>query len=57
MSDMAEFSMTRGISNRMRAFGKGLIPACFAGAVVVAMAGWIWAIGWVVLRTVSWLLA
>jgi hypothetical protein len=57
MSDMAEVSPTRWNSNRIRAIGQHLLPACFIGAVVIAMAGWLWAIGWVVLEAVNWLLA
>jgi hypothetical protein len=57
MSDMAEVSLTHGICNRLRAVGRRLLPTCFVGALVIAMAGWLWAIGWVVLGAVNWLLA
>jgi hypothetical protein len=54
---MAEVSPTRLNPNKMRAIGRRLLPACFIGTVMVAMAGWLWAIGWVVLEAVNWLLA
>jgi hypothetical protein len=57
MSDMAEVSPTRLNYNRIRAISRQLLPACFIGTVVVAMAGWLWAIGWVVLGAVNWVLA
>ena len=57
MSDMAEVSPTRLNLNKIRAIGRYLLAACFIGTVIVAMAGWLWAIGWVVLETVNWLLA
>jgi hypothetical protein len=57
MSDMTEVSPNPLNSNIMRAIGRHLLPACFVGAVVIAMAGWLWAIGWVVLEAVNWLLA
>jgi hypothetical protein len=57
MSAMAEVSPTRLNPNKMRAIGRRLLPACFIGTVMVAMAGWLWAIGWVVLEAVNWLLA
>jgi hypothetical protein len=57
MSDIAEVSPTRVISNRLRAIRRRLLPACYVGALLVAMAGWLWAIGWVALAAANWVLA
>jgi hypothetical protein len=57
MSDMAEVSPSRRNSNKIREIGQRLLPACFIGTVLIAMAGWLWAIGRVVLGAVNWLLA
>lgn len=52
MADMSEISSasTGGIGQR-------LLPICYFSAVAIAMAGWVWAIGWVVFATANWLFA
>jgi hypothetical protein len=34
-----------------------LLPICYFSAVGIAMAGWLWAIGRMLLATANWLLA
>jgi hypothetical protein len=48
MSDLAEAAHTQ-----TQAFGRRVvIPTCYLGAVFLAMAGWLWAIGWVLVAAV-----
>lgn len=57
MADMSEISSagTSGIGSQT--FGQRLLPICYFSAVAIAMAGWVWAIGWVVFATANWLFA
>jgi hypothetical protein len=49
MARLREFRST--LSYKIgHAHGRYVLAACFIGTVVVAMAGWLWAIGWVVLE-------
>lgn len=34
-----------------------ILPIFYFGAVAIAMGGWLWAIGWLVLQTANWLFA
>jgi hypothetical protein len=34
-----------------------LVPICYLGALAVAVAGWLWAIGWATVELAKWLLS
>jgi hypothetical protein len=34
-----------------------ILPICYFSAVAIAMGGWLWAIGWLVLQTANWVFA
>lgn len=57
MSDLQQTLPASTVTARKDAFGQRLLPICYFGAIAIAMAGWVWAIGWVVLATANWLLA
>lgn len=42
---------------RTRSLKQRLFPICYLSAVAVAMAGWLWAIGWATFEAAKWLLA
>ena len=54
MTDMSEIS-TGGTGSQT--FGQRLLPICYFSAITIAMAGWIWAIGWALFATANWLFA
>ena len=56
MSDMAQISSTSLISNR-KTIGQRLLPAFYVSTLLIAMAGWLWEIGRVLVAAVDWLLA
>jgi hypothetical protein len=53
MSDLAEVAHTQAQPFARRV----VIPTCYFGAVFLAMAGWLWAIGWVLVGAVRSLFA
>jgi len=57
MGNMNETSNGSRGGARMEAVGQRLLPICYFSAVAIAMAGWVWAIGWVVFATANWLFA
>ncbi len=57
MSDMDESSGANGSAVQTKALWPQLLPICYFSAVAVAMAGWLWAIGWTVFAAASWLFA
>lgn len=57
MSDLTQAAPTGAVAVRTQTFGQRLLPICYFGIVTVAMAGWLWAIGWLVLAAANWLFA